>query len=113
MPSSVDYEVIPSSDEHEVMDVSDITGDWGSWQRNIFLFLFSGAIFSAFHGLGLTFYAPDIDFWCSEDGYVVDPDVSVWSNSTDQCVMQVNGSNVECKSWLYDKSFYESSIISE
>jgi OCT family organic cation transporter-like MFS transporter 4/5 len=95
------------------MDVSDITGDWGPWQRNIFLFLFFGAMFSAFHGLGLSFYAPDIDYWCADDAKMVDPAESPWSNNTDQCKMTFNGSVIDCKSWSYDTSFYESSIITE
>ena len=102
-----------ASRSSEIMDVSDITGDWGPWQRNIFLFLFTGAIFSAFHGLGVTFYAPDIEFWCSDDAENVDPDESIWSNSTDQCKLQIDGTTVKCNQWSYDKSFYQSSIISE
>ena len=50
--------------EKDVQNVSDIIGDWGRWQRNIFIFFFVGAMFSAWNGLALTFYAPDHSFQC-------------------------------------------------
>ena len=93
------------------MDVCDITGSWGPWQRNIFLFLLFGGIFSAFHGLSLTFYAPEVDYRCADDTEYVDLEESF--NNTDQCNLFINGTTVECKSWSYDTSFYETSIISE
>jgi hypothetical protein len=55
-----------SSDDEEVAHVSDIVGSWGQWQRNIFIFFFIGAMCSCWHSLGLSFYAPNIDFWCSK-----------------------------------------------
>jgi hypothetical protein len=55
-----------SSDDEEVANVSDIVGPWGQWQRNIFIFFFIGAMCSCWHSLGLSFYAPNIDFWCSK-----------------------------------------------
>lgn len=50
----------------EVSNVSDIIGPWGPWQRNIFVFFFIGAMCSCWHSLGLSFYAPNISFWCKK-----------------------------------------------
>lgn len=47
-----------------IESINDVVGDWGKWQRDIFLFYASLAIFSAFNNLGLSLMSPKVDFWC-------------------------------------------------
>lgn len=47
-----------------IESITDIIGDWGKWQKNIFFFYLSIAIFSAFNNLGLSLMSPKVDYWC-------------------------------------------------
>ena len=66
MSKQSDKYTAPLSAEDEVANVSDIVGAWGPWQRKIFFFFFIGAMCSSWHSLGLSFYAPNIDYWCKK-----------------------------------------------
>lgn len=54
----------PQSSVSKIEHITDVIGDWGNWQRNIFLCYLSVAIFSAFHNLGMSLMAPKVNFWC-------------------------------------------------
>lgn len=60
----------------ELSNVSDIIGDWGRWQKRIFGFFFVGAMFSAWHGLSVSFYAQPTDFWCATPAQVSSAEVT-------------------------------------
>ena len=55
----------------KIKHISDVVGEWGPWQRNITLFTLSSNLFSAFNNLALSFYAPNISYWCSDNTNVV------------------------------------------
>ncbi|XP_054158725.1 organic cation transporter protein-like [Oppia nitens] len=50
-----------------VRQVTDIIGEWGLWQLNIVLFSISCNIFLALNTLSVSFYAPTIKYWCSDN----------------------------------------------
>lgn len=52
--------------ESKIINISDILGTWGPWQTNIFIFYFTSLAFSVFDKLSMPFFAPPIDYWCSE-----------------------------------------------
>lgn len=59
--------IIVTESAGNVQNVSDIVGSWGRWQRNVFIFFFIGAMCSCWHSLSLSFYAPNIDYWCTSN----------------------------------------------
>ena len=50
----------------EVKYVADIIGEWGNWQRQLFIYLFILNIIVAFNNMGYSFYAFETDFWCED-----------------------------------------------
>ena len=96
------------SNEPEVTGVSDIVGDFGRWQKVVFSFFFICGIFSAWNGLALSFYAPDVKYWCEDNDPKVFDRNSSHSNDTCQ---RIDGS--PCEKWVYDSSMYSNSIVSE
>lgn len=120
----------------QLANVSDIIGDWGRWQKQIFAFFFIGAMFSAWHGLSVSFYAPTADFWCATPGQVKFEERvnltllnhlihSICQNMSKEVWIEesrlnkelrchpTNDSSQSCQVWEYDSSFYKSTIISE
>ncbi|CAG2183164.1 unnamed protein product, partial [Oppiella nova] len=83
-----------------VRNVSDVVGEWGLWQLNITSFSISISLFSALNNLSVSFYAPNVKYWCSDNT------TSNQSQAIDGCV---NG----CKNWEFDKTVFESTIIDE
>ncbi|RWS14788.1 organic cation transporter protein-like isoform X1 [Dinothrombium tinctorium] len=76
--------------EIQVNSVSEIVGDFGRWQAVLFIFFFIGAAFSAYHSLGLTFYAPNIVYWCARPTNYQNTSTEEWAklaknNETLQC----------------------------
>ncbi len=53
--------------EKNVKHVSDVVGEWGLWQRNITYFSLSISLFSALNNLSVSFYAPNIQYWCADN----------------------------------------------
>ncbi|XP_074604769.1 organic cation transporter protein-like [Brevipalpus obovatus] len=82
--------------ESKTINISDILGNWGPWQTNIFIFYFTSLAFSVFDKLSMPFFAPPIDYWCSEP--------LIYKNSSKLC-------SSNCEVWTYDKSFYSATII--
>ncbi|XP_054158726.1 organic cation transporter protein-like [Oppia nitens] len=93
-----------------IRQVSDIIGEWGLWQLNIVMFSLSCNIFLALNTLSLPFYAPTINYWCSDNnntnniatGAAAADDIDI----NNQCL---NG----CQNWTFDKSVFKSTIIDE
>lgn len=86
-------------DHSGVKQLSDIIGDWGLWQTNIALCCITAAAFSSLNGLASSFYAPTIDFYCS--------DLSI--PGKDQC--QLNGT--KCSTFHYHDSLYGLTAVKE
>ncbi|XP_074603915.1 organic cation transporter protein-like [Brevipalpus obovatus] len=83
--------------------VTDIIGEWGFWQANVFLFCLLNYVLQAFNSLSFYFFAPNINFWCADDPY------SKIQNYTTE---QKCGKYSECREWEYEKKFH-STIIDE
>ncbi len=64
--------MIKSSDQlkcgevKEVLNVSDIIGDWGKWQRNLSFLVFFQGIAMALCTMGFSFHAFKVEFWCHD-----------------------------------------------
>ncbi|CAG2171400.1 unnamed protein product [Oppiella nova] len=110
---------VDGEDEDDVTNLSDIVGPWGQWQRNIFIYFFIGAMCSCWHSLGLSFYAPNVSYWCAKPHTYQNMSDSEWiertvgtKNPNYQC-QRYDNPDQPCDSWQYDQSFWRSSIISE
>lgn len=105
--------------------VLNITGAWGRWQLHFFGFFMITAICSCWHSLQLTFIAPNVKFWCIDDGNSAATSLSFFSNENstsstptpsqeDQCK---NTQGAPCQRWAFDvgqpDSFYHRTIVSE
>ncbi|XP_054158724.1 organic cation transporter protein-like, partial [Oppia nitens] len=92
--------------QQTVRHVTDIIGEWGLWQLNIVVFSISLQLFLIWHTLSVSFYAPTISYWCSDNS----TDAGLGNNQTltldDYCL---NG----CQNWTFDKSVFKSTIIDE
>lgn len=106
-----------SSDSLVVTGVSDIVGDFGRWQKIIFSFFFVCGMFSAWNGLALSFYAPEVGYLCKKDDHnssssLLSPKafaVFLEKSSVNDSCYRSDGS--ECTAWIYNTT--ESSIITE
>ncbi|RWS23965.1 organic cation transporter protein-like protein [Leptotrombidium deliense] len=89
----------------QILHVSDIIGGFGKWQRNIFLFCTSMAMFSSLNNLAYSFYAPGIKYSCIElkNGSTLNI-----SNTKEVCKQQD-----QCLHWQFDNSVFSSTIIDE
>ena len=50
----------------EVKHVADIIGEWGNWQRTLFIYLFLMDAIAALNNMGYSFHAFEVDFWCHD-----------------------------------------------
>ncbi|XP_076330883.1 organic cation transporter protein-like [Tachypleus tridentatus] len=127
-----------SSEEKEsngIDKLEDLVGEFGPWQRNMFLIAFLNLMPISWQILVPTFFAPEIDHWCSPPPAYSNLTSSQWkslaipqiTNENDtviysSCLMyktityslsESEYSNVTCTSWEYDNSFYTSTIVDE
>lgn len=124
---------VSSSFHKQQVEVSDIIGGYGPWQRDIFVLLFLASIPSAWHNLQMTFMAPSgVEYWCARPQNL-NVSVDEWRNlSVPPSHLQVDSrcyvvpywrfpSNetvhesdlLKCTTWEYNTSFYPSTIINE
>lgn len=133
----------PERREDITHEFTDIIGGHGPWQLGIFTFFFFCAAPHCFHNLIMTFFAPNVDHWCSRPAEVLAANVSVeqWKNwsipqevrvgqlqfsqclrvdgSFNESVMKhrnISGDDINvvaCNSWEYDLSFYQSTLVDE
>ncbi|XP_022244729.1 organic cation transporter protein-like [Limulus polyphemus] len=118
-----------------IIDITDTFGRYGPWQRRVFIFMSTVSIFSAMHNLAISFFAPNIDHWCSRPPEYQNMSVDQWKNFTiplikdddgktsfSKCQMfsfpSLNSTNnetdvIDCPSWEYEDSFYISTIVSK
>ncbi|XP_022237085.1 organic cation transporter protein-like isoform X2 [Limulus polyphemus] len=127
-----------SSEEKEskgINKLEDLVGEFGPWQRNLFLISFINLMPISWQILVPTFFTPEIDHWCSPPPAYWNLTANQWKslaipqitseNNTviySSCLMyktitdspsEREYSNVTCTSWEYDNSFYASTIIDE
>ncbi|XP_055944010.1 organic cation transporter protein-like [Argiope bruennichi] len=121
-------------------DYTDIIGGHGWFQFSILIFCFFCAAPHCMHDFSITFFAPNIDYWCARPEEVLESNISAekWKNSSipvtknrngldeyNHCTFYnssiVNGSlyhrndsdAIRCNSWEYDHSSYKRTIIDE
>lgn len=93
------------------MDMFEVIGSFGPWQRRIFIIFFIINIAGMWQNLAMTFFAPHMDFRCAEP-VSGDGNRTVFDNRCDASADGENGS-VPCTKWEYDMSFYSQTIVSE
>ncbi|KAL1473867.1 hypothetical protein MTO96_038408 [Rhipicephalus appendiculatus] len=122
------------------MDVTNVIGDYGKFQRNVYLFTLLREAPSAIHLVIYSFFFPTVEHWCAMpetlDGNITSEQwrVLVLSNSSSnadssahrnhQCeafsynpteegaLVQVNTS-LPCDKWEYGESYYKGSMVEE
>ena len=69
----MDKKIEETKEKSQVKHVADIIGEWGNWQRTLFIYAFIFDLISAFNNMGYSFYAFKVDFWCHDvpDNYQV------------------------------------------
>lgn len=119
----------------EVSDITDIVGSHGPWQTKVFILAFLLSFPNAWHALVITFFGPNMDYWCSRTPEYSNLTVNQWksfaiplkdNNSVktySTCNMYnitgvalsegINQPIISCHSWEYDRSEYVSTIIDE
>ncbi|KAF8788625.1 organic cation transporter protein-like isoform X1 [Argiope bruennichi] len=116
-------------------DVTDIIGEYGPWQRLIFILTCLRGTPTAFYNLSTPFFAPKQDVWCAQPSFS-NWSVAEWRNSAipleyhegelvpSRCnmyeVLLVNdepvinkNKTVPCSAWEYDNSFYTNTLTRE
>ena len=83
--------------------ISDIIGNWGPYQRRIFLIATIIYIANPIQNLSLVLYTPQLDFWCT--------DPLVERNNLTKNVCTVEGE--ECRSFAYDLKNYSRTLTSD
>ncbi|GIY33796.1 solute carrier family 22 member 6 [Caerostris extrusa] len=96
------------------MDMFEVIGSFGPWQRRVFILFFIINIVGMWQNLAITFFAPNMDFRCVEPSYEEEPGANETAFDN-RCEVPANGSNasVPCTKWEYDTSFYSQTIVSE
>ncbi|KAG8034523.1 hypothetical protein G9C98_007599 [Cotesia typhae] len=80
-------------------------GAMGRWQVLVCIAISLVKFPVAWHQLAIVFMAPHTQqFNCTSPAY---------SSAKDQCIVNVNGSFVECQSWEFDRSIFPETIISQ
>ncbi|XP_015920935.2 organic cation transporter protein [Parasteatoda tepidariorum] len=114
------------------LDILDLVGNNGPWQRLIFIVSLICAIPIASQNLVITFFAPNLDHWCARPTGV-NISAEEWKlralpahdqkcskfkyfNITDVYPVNINYTDsdiVPCDSWEYDNSIYVSTVLSK
>ncbi|GBN40828.1 Organic cation transporter protein [Araneus ventricosus] len=114
-------------------DLMDLAGGEGPWQRWIFVVAVLCALPDASHNMAMSFFAPNLDHWCSRPPNV-NVSVEEWkavavppNNTHCSRYKFLNYTNVQedqfknttfegtlgCDSWEYDDSVYKSTVLSQ
>ncbi|GFU15713.1 organic cation transporter protein [Nephila pilipes] len=91
------------------MDMFEVIGSFGPWQRKVFIIFFIINIVGMWQNLATTFFAPNMDFRCV-DSVSRNDNGTTFDNS---CEVQVGNRSFPCTKWEYDTSFYSQTIVSE
>ena len=127
--------VATATDEEELPPdqiISNI-GEFGRWQRNVFLLSCVIQLSTAFPGLSITFLSANTDFWCTPPDEYADMDVEKWRNFSsplieqggtmkrDQCNVwntsdysqPSDNATRACDDWTYNRTTYTNTVIQE
>ncbi|XP_076639870.1 organic cation transporter protein isoform X1 [Colletes latitarsis] len=97
-------EEVVNYDEEEVDAVQEAMGTLGRWQIYVCLAISLVKFPIAWHQLAIVFMAPHQEFNCTAPAR---------AESSDQCRVNVNGTLAECTEWVYDRSTFSETIISQ
>ncbi|XP_023222063.1 organic cation transporter protein-like isoform X2 [Centruroides sculpturatus] len=107
-------------DKASVKDITDVIGQFGHWQRTIFIVVFCLGLPAAWNHLIIAFYAPNVAHWCIPSEISSNFSQQSWGNVTwrrregwQECRPPENLSSEKCDKWMYDHSFYSATIIEE
>lgn len=122
------------------MDVTDVIGEFGKFQRNVYLFCLLRGIPNGLHLVVYSFFLPTVEYWCARPEYLAanftseqwkefvlpnstfpdDNTASSWNRCTtfDTDVgIDANSTagreRVPCERWEYGRSYYKSSLVQE
>lgn len=127
---------------HGTMDVSSVIGDYGPFQRGVFMFCLLRGIPVGLHVLVSSFFLPTVEHWCARpeglwDNLTVDQwrntaipvqkttkhgeDVSGLNGCSMYAVLQINSSVLlvdrnethACTKWEYGEAFYKVPVVEE
>ncbi|XP_066588974.1 organic cation transporter protein-like [Prorops nasuta] len=84
--------------------VQEAIGNFGKWQIFVCLAISLVKFPVAWHQLAIVFMAPHQQYNCTSPYHV---------ESADQCIVNINGTKVECTQWEYDRSIFPETIISQ
>ncbi|XP_015907483.2 organic cation transporter protein-like [Parasteatoda tepidariorum] len=134
---TADIEKQPPSDDEiqpaRKLDIFDVVGGNGLWQKFIFLVVIFYAIPSCTHNLSMSFLAPNLEHWCARpDGinWTVEEWTSVGLPEDDKRCSRYKEINfthpydengtiqrseeiVSCDAWEYDTSFYTNTVLNQ
>ncbi|KAG8193139.1 hypothetical protein JTE90_006971 [Oedothorax gibbosus] len=95
------------------MDMFDVIGSYGPWQRRTFAVFFYMNIVGVWQTLSVTFLAPNVDFECVEPQSMYTP-VDNHTTFDGRCeVLFANGTLEKCTRWEYDVANFSRNIVSE
>lgn len=108
----VNVKQVPNGKETETVEdygenidaVQQAIGDLGKWQILVCLAISLVKFPVAWHQLAIVFMAPHQEYNCTTPAQNV---------SSDQCIVDINGTNTECTKWEYDRSIFPETIISQ
>ncbi|KAH8029558.1 hypothetical protein HPB51_001283 [Rhipicephalus microplus] len=116
------------------MDVTNVIGDYGKFQRNVYLFTLLREAPSAIHLVIYSFFFPTVEYWCAMPETLTGNITSVqWEllalpNSSSyprhQCeflefdvtverVVVLGNTSMPCETWEYGRSYYKGSMVQE
>ncbi|KAF7997518.1 hypothetical protein HCN44_006089 [Aphidius gifuensis] len=95
-----------TTNEHEEIDaVQKAMGGLGRWQILVCLAISLVKFPVAWHQLAIVFMAPQSQGYnCTNPPHI---------ETKDQCVLNINGTQIECQSWEFDKSIFPETIVSQ
>lgn len=117
------------------MDVTDVIGEYGKFQRNVYLFCLLRGVPNGLHLVVYSFFLPTVEHWCARPEHLaanftseqwkhfVQPN-STSTSSWDSCttfggnvsidgISTVGEDRVPCEQWEYGNSYYKSSMVQE
>lgn len=120
------------------MDVTSVIGDYGKFQRNVFMFCLFRGFPNGLHLVVYTFFFPVVEHWCAPpDTFSGNMTTDYWKTVAlpretgvegsvrySSCSMfpvervgeklvALENSTVPCERWQYGKSFYRHSLVQE
>lgn len=92
------------NENDEVDAVQQAIGNLGRWQIYVCLAISLVKFPIAWHQLAIVFMAPHQDYNCTSP---------TRTETSDQCVTNINGTLLECTEWEYDRRTFTETIISQ